>query len=205
MKTKIYLQVTIVVFLLSTINSALAQYCIPNPTDGATYDTYIDSVSLHDINNQDSYSPTDTSYNDYTTNYNTLLTHGQTYNLTIKGSPYYFNMHYIAWIDYNNDNEFSVAEEKLGEYVTTIANEIFSIPFTVPSSATISTTRLRVRCVWNITNPDPCIDYQYGETEDYTVSISDYQKIGTGILNNYGDLAFFNYNTDGDYDILLHD
>jgi len=184
-----------------------AQYCIPNPTYGAIYDTYIDSVSLADINYQDTYSPTDTSYTDVTNQYGgqTLLTRSQPYNLVIKGSPYYANMHYVAWIDYNGDLDFYDSGEKLGEVVSTSPNQVMTIAFTVPSNADIRVTRLRVRCVWNINNPNPCTDYEYGETEDYLVSVSDYLKVQTGIQGGMGDISFFNYNTDNDYDLVQFD
>ncbi len=205
MKKNHFIPIIAAICLLFSANRVSAQYCIPDPTSGAQFDTYIDSVSLEDINFQDSYSPTDTSYNDYTSSYMTLLTRGETYDITLKGSPYYLNMHYVVWIDYNRDFDFYDANEKLGEFTTTSANQVFSIAFTVPADVDITITRLRVRTVYNITNPDPCTDYTYGETEDYTVSISDYLKVNTGIEGAYGDIAFFNYNTDSDYDLIMHD
>jgi len=205
---KYFTPLVVTVCLLFSIKMASAQYCIPNPTDGAQYDTYIDSVSLGSLNFQDTFSPTDTSYSDNTMQYKgqALLSRGASFNLTVKGSPYYSKMHYIAWIDYNNDYDFYDTNEKLGEFVTTSANQVFVIPFTVPSNTGILVTRLRVRCVWDVTNPDPCTDYVFGETEDYTVSITDYLQVPTGINGGaLGDVAFFNYNTDNDYDLLLHD
>ncbi|MDA3824213.1 MAG: FG-GAP-like repeat-containing protein, partial [Bacteroidales bacterium] len=189
------------------IQNIFGQYCIPNPTSGALYDTYIDSVSLGDIDYQDAFSPTDTSYNDYTSAYHgqTMLTRSSTYTLTIKGSPFYNSMHYVAWIDYNNDYDFTDSNEKLGEVIATSANQVFTILFTVPTDVDIVKTRLRVRGVLNTSNPDPCTDYLYGETEDYLVSISDFSQVGTGIDATFGSMEFFNYNTDNDYDIILHD
>jgi len=210
MQKSYYLSAIILLLLLSGFNTLKAQYCIPTTTYApSAYNMYIDSVSLGDINNQDSYSPTDTCYNDYTQFHQTTLTRGQNYSMTIKAGPTtYFNyMHYAAWIDYNNDEVFT-ADEKLGQYKTVALNEVFTISFTVPADAPILTTRLRVRCTYNSGTSfimDPCITYYYGETEDYTVSISDFLKVGTGIPGTYGDISFFNYNTDADYDLMLVD
>ena len=208
MSKNYYLIAVTGLYLLFSTGIISAQYCIPKTTyKPSAYNMYIDSVSLQDINYQDSYSPADTCYNDYTNEYQgqTLLTRGSNYTMTIKGSPYYYNMYYAAWIDYNNDKDFSDTNEKLGEFKTTSANQKFTISFTVPSNAVVSTTRLRVRCVYYYSNVDPCNTYLYGEAEDYAVSISDFLKVGTGITGiGMGEIGFFNYNTDGDYDLILH-
>jgi hypothetical protein len=46
-----------------------------------------------------------------------------------------------------------------------------TINFTVPSGAIPGTTRMRVREVYFVADMDPCIEYTYGETEDYNVNI----------------------------------
>ncbi|MBI5008100.1 MAG: VCBS repeat-containing protein [Bacteroidia bacterium] len=163
-----YLLTGFVIFFSSVYNGS-AQYCIPNPTYGAQYDTYIDSVRLGDIKYHDASSPKDTSYNDLTLDYygKTHLTRGSTFTIYIQGSPYYSNMRYIAWIDYNNDKDFTDS---------------------------------------NISNPDPCTNYDYGETEDYTVGISDFAKTATAIDGaSEFDLEFFNTGDDADYDLIQID
>jgi PKD repeat protein len=208
MKENYCKKILILVLLVICFSRISAQYCIPNPTYGAIYDTYIDSVRLMDIRSQDSYTPKDTSYNDYTQGYlgQTILTRGTTYTMTIQSGPYTSNMHFVAWIDYNKDFDFTDANEKLGEVIPIPGNLKVTISFTVPSNVMISTTRLRVRCVWNISNPDPCTNYQYGETEDYTVSITEFQKVGTGITGiGAGYLNFFNMGGDNYYDLIMQD
>ncbi|MBK6964705.1 MAG: hypothetical protein IPH20_12385 [Bacteroidales bacterium] len=46
-----------------------------------------------------------------------------------------------------------------------------TITFTVPISATLGATRMRVREVYSYSDIDPCFTYAYGETEDYNVNI----------------------------------
>jgi PKD repeat protein len=209
MKKMCRLKVLIALYFLCSIQIVSAQYCIPKTTyKPSLYNMYIDSVSLQDINYQDSATPADTCYNDNTQAYGgqTLLTRGTTYTMTIKGGPYYSYMYYAAWIDYNNDKDFIDPGEKLGEFKTTVTNQKFTISFTVPAGATVSTTRLRVRCGYNNVNMDPCALYYYGETEDYAVTICDFVKVGTGITGiGMGELAFFNNNTDNDYDLIMQD
>jgi len=61
--------------------------------------------------------------------------------------------------------------EKLGNVVIPPTPSTGTINFTVPATATIGTTRMRVREVWNNSSFDACSAYGYGETEDYNVNI----------------------------------
>ena len=192
--------------ICSITDYALAQqYCIPDPVYSTQLDRYIDTVRLEDIEYSGTYYMPDTSYHDYT-NYKTTLSTENTYILTITAGPSYLNMHYAAWIDYNQDGDFTDADEKLGEYITTSSGQTFDINFTVPDSAILKSTRLRVRAIYNVSDPDPCIDYTYGETEDYTVIITDFDKVNLGISGGYGKVHFLNYNNnDNDYDFIILD
>ncbi len=207
-----YISPLYILILLFITNIITAQYyCTPATTYAPSVrNTYIDRVRLQDIDYQDAVTPTDTCYNDYTQEYHgqTLLTRGSSYTITINGGPYVTYMYYAAWIDYNNNKDFSDADEKLGQFKTTAANQEFTFSFTVPVTASIATTRLRVRCIYSSLSrvyADPCVNYSYGEAEDYVISISDFQKIAAGISGiSAGKLAFFNKDTDADYDLIMH-
>ena len=74
-----------------------------------------------------------------------------------------------AWIDFNNDGDFTDPGEMLSDGNGTGVNVI---DFTVPCSITAGNTRMRVKVVEQfgaITNP--CGNYTWGETEDYTVNL----------------------------------
>ena len=96
---------------------------------------------------------------------------------------------YGVWIDYNHNNTFETAEKVLGSTstgfmnlgTTTISNNI-----TIPSSATVGNTRMRIRIVeddmytitfgasilpCNASNSDSDV-MDWGETEDYTVNLT---------------------------------
>ncbi|MEQ8563041.1 MAG: GEVED domain-containing protein [Cytophagales bacterium] len=148
----------------------ITNYCIPDPSTGTSDGDYIDGVVLGNINNQNTGSSTGPSYNDYT-NLSTDIARNsnQTVNIT---SGSYTTDHYAVWIDFNQDNDFDDPGEKLGEVQSTLPFQSLNIPFTVPLTAQLDTTTMRVRCVYNGLNMDPCTDYTWGETEDYSVVIT---------------------------------
>jgi PKD repeat protein len=152
------------------IQNPVIGYCIPNPTTGTNDNDYINSVSLGTISNLNSGYTGGPNYNDYTF-YSTNLAQSSNYNLTVQAGLYATD-YYAAWIDYNHDNDFADAGEKLGEFQTSTASQYLTFNFSVPPSALLGNTRMRVRCVFNAPGMDPCIDYTYGETEDYSVNIT---------------------------------
>lgn len=164
-------------------------YCIPNSAVGTADGDFIDDVILGSIANINTGGITGPSYNDYTS-LSTVVVHNQPYDLTITSGSY-TNDAYAAWIDYDMNGSFDT-NEKLGEFNTTTASETQSINFTVPGTALVGPTVMRVRGVFhNLGEPsptDPCFDYTYGETEDYTVIID----ASTGVFNgNVDDITWY--------------
>ena len=97
-----------------------------------------------------------------------------TYTFTLgsdgNGNPAQFAM----WIDYNQNGIFETTE------FTFLAPSVPSpgtqtVTFTVPASAPSGITRLRLRSNWQdsppITSTDACSALDYGETEDYIITI----------------------------------
>ena len=151
------------------INVVPNNYCIPVLTTGTVGGDFIDGVSLGSINNINTGSVTGSSYVDYT-NLSTDLEQNVTYNLDVTGGSWNPD-EYAAWIDYNMNGIFE-ANEKLGEFSTTANYQTQTINFTVPLSANLGNTRLRVYGAYNGANMDPCNDYIWGEIEDYSVTIN---------------------------------
>jgi hypothetical protein len=149
-----------------------AGYCIPTSLLGTSEGDFIDDVVLASLANLNSGGTGDPAYHDYTA-ISTTIVQNQQYDLTITSGSY-FPDNYAAWIDYDMDGVFDPSE-KLGEFPTTSASETQDITFTVPGSATIGSTIMRVRGVFHDTGEpsptDPCYSYTWGETEDYTVNI----------------------------------
>ncbi len=157
---------------ITITNSGGSGPCIPTSIAGTSDGDYVDGVQLEDISNTGSGGITGPTYQDYTSQ-STDLVRGQTYILTVTSGDYTEDI-VGAWIDFDANDVFE-ADELLGETVTTGAFEQVPISFTVPVAATLGTTRLRARCVFpdtgEPTNADPCANFSWGETEDYSVNI----------------------------------
>lgn len=113
-------------------------------------------------------------------NYTATLTPSNTYNLNVSTGEW-GNQGYAAWIDYNDDGVFD-ATERIGYTIGTIGNGYTVGQINASSSFTISLActppvgshRLRIRGAYFIDGDqiDPCIEYSYGETEDYEITIA---------------------------------
>lgn len=85
-----------------------------------------------------------------------------------------------AWIDFNNDGDFTDVGEMLSNGSGTGVNVI---TFTVPCNAVAGNTRMRVIVNETFANQtNPCGTYTWGETEDYTVNI---QAPSGGLSSNF--------------------
>lgn len=138
-------------------------------------DEYIAQVKLGTINNTTGC----TNYTDYST-MTTPLVKGQQYTITVVGQitgqqfgSLYENDVIAVWIDYNNNGVFTDAGERIALETVTQAGYAGQYNFTVPSTATIGVSRMRLRVNYLPSGTiDPCGTTQYGEVEDYRVVIS---------------------------------
>ncbi|MES2617485.1 MAG: immunoglobulin-like domain-containing protein [Bacteroidota bacterium] len=116
------------------------------------------------------------------------LTAGNTYTLETSSASYYYGSVYGgkwgAYIDLNNDKDFSDAGEFLGGWNTTSGNNtpgtLTPFNFTIPCNVTPTATRLRVITDYqyggNIgtgTGCTTCSSYQlyYGESTDFSINL----------------------------------
>ncbi len=146
------------------------EYCLP--TEGSSSTDFIDDVELNTLNNSGNGS-SNTTIADWTIidpTLRTTLYSGGNYNLRVK--PAGRTSTVAAWIDFNQNGEFE-SSEKLGEDFGVAANSNTLLNFTVPANARFGETRMRVRMVYNASNLDPCVDYPFGEGEDYFIDICD--------------------------------
>jgi hypothetical protein len=148
-------------------------YC---PSSGVSQDyEYIAGVVVGDLNNPSGPSP----YSDFT-HLVAHLTRGKTVNVSLTpgftGSSY--TEYWKIWIDYNHDYDFLDAGE---EVFSGSGSSVVTGSFTVPCSAIIGDTRMRVSMKYG-SYPTPCETFSYGEVEDYTVNITS----GTGSITNPG-------------------
>jgi hypothetical protein len=169
MKRRITYKAGIVTFVLCLlIKFGNAQYCSPAYTGGSGFGDYISHVKLDSIDNATgaSGSPYYTFYNSQTTTLNI----GSTHWIYIKPGTYYKGNSIAIWIDYNQNDTFEKGE-KVGEKSAIKGTTWDSISFTIPNYADSGITRMRVREVYNKPAMDPCTTYDYGEVEDYQVTI----------------------------------
>lgn len=181
---KCYKSAILICALLVTGTTAKAQYCSSAATNAGDDDIFnVTFGSLNNTSTCSSVGPGPNSVANKYSNYTTLTPMsyvlGNNYPFSVTGgqcgsSPY--DGIIGAWIDYNQNGLFTDPGE-----------EIFMSPYTnfavagtavaasggvtIPATATPGLTRLRVIFNESTTNPGPCTNPGYGETEDYTVNL----------------------------------
>ncbi|OFY87957.1 MAG: hypothetical protein A3F72_09360 [Bacteroidetes bacterium RIFCSPLOWO2_12_FULL_35_15] len=147
--------------------------CSPYYSSGTSSGDFINRVQLGTIDN----TPAGTgstggaSYNDYYSIVSTTLQAGTNQNLTVTVGTY-GGQTVAAWIDYNNDGDYSDAGENLGEIANIATSAAGILNFTIPSGTAAGAKRMRIRTAWSTTTLDPCASYAYGEAEDYKINIT---------------------------------
>lgn len=107
------------------------------------------------------------------------VTAGSSYTITLKGNsdgPYTNN--FVVFADWNQDGAFAGADE-----IYTITQTIVgstgvdaisaSQSLSVPPTALVGTTRMRVKKIFGTTNlADPCLGGSFGQVEDYSLAVT---------------------------------
>jgi M6 family metalloprotease-like protein len=145
-----------------TVNPASVTYCTANSTN--TNYEWISRVQIGTINNSTSKS----YYTDYTS-ISTNGTRGSSLSVTL--TPGFASSSYTEywkiWVDYNKDGDFADSGE---EVFAKSGSSAVSGSFTVSSSASTGTTRMRVIMKYS-GYASYCGSFTYGEVEDYTINI----------------------------------
>ncbi|UPQ80701.1 GEVED domain-containing protein [Flavobacterium azooxidireducens] len=133
----------------------------------STADEYINRVQLGTINNL---SGNNSGYGNFT-NLSTNLVRGTSNTITITPAwtSTVYREGYRVWIDWNRDGDFLDSGEQVVNVTRTNATPI-ARSFTVPNTALLGQTRMRVSMKYNA-SPTACEAIPYGEVEDYTVNI----------------------------------
>ncbi len=152
-----------------TTTGGTVTYCT-SQGGNVTYE-WIDLVKLGTLNNVTATKPA-SGYSNFTTLTAPNIAKGSSqtiyFSAGFKSSVY--TEYFKIYIDYNKDGDFTDAGETIASGATTTANQYFAT-FTVPTTATVGTTRMRVVMSDNSATTS-CGSYSYGETEDYTVNIT---------------------------------
>lgn len=152
---------------VTTTAVATVTYCTASAN--STADERIGRVQLGTINNL---STGTAGYENFTA-ISTNLVRGTANTITITptwtGTVY--REAYRVYIDYNRDGDFTDAGESVYSRARTNVTPV-SGSFTVPTTATLGSTRMRVIMRYNTTPTTPCGTFDFGQVEDYTVNIT---------------------------------
>jgi PKD repeat protein len=191
--------------LLCSMGSVMAQspYCDPYyASQGGDCSTYYMSINAIDVKQGSTslYSRSHTSSGYYgcpgASGQYTLVTSTPAFKLKAGGSytigfttgPNY-QVGVGVWIDLNGDNDFADANEWRSSgwctpYLTPGSSTLQYFSLTIPTSITAGTTRMRVRTTYSscTANDNGCTTYNYGEAEDYTITLASDPNEG-GVTN----------------------
>lgn len=170
---------------VTTCAAAEPAYCYAAGANSS--EEWIESININGTGNT---SGNNGGYVDFTA-LNLELTPGAnaSFTLTPGFSAGTFPEYFSVWVDFNNDLDFSDADENVynsGSTATALTGS-----FLVPIAAT-GTTRLRIAMKYNSSPTSSCETFAYGEVEDYTVTFTtpaaDYcNAAGLNIANEWVD------------------
>ncbi len=164
--------------LNANASSQASSYCATLYSNGTGFGDYITLVQIPSTTlNNVSGASASPYYILYPASGSTTasLTGNVNYNMTVSGGTY--SICYIrGWIDYNKDGEFD-ATESIGISPNVGSSASGNISFTIPLSALNGVTRMRLRSSDTAPGPgtsDFCgsTNSGYGETEDYSITIT---------------------------------
>jgi len=165
------------------------QLCEPVYTTGCSLGDGFDDFILAEIENTGSGCGdlNGTGWSQYLELGPAYLTQGETYDLVVS-SGYTGNFASI-WIDFNDDYELTLDERVLDNYWIQLQNTQYTVELTIPTDANPGEHMMRARTNFANFCNDPCIEYGYGEAEDYMVVIEE----GSGIIGDVWE-TFEDYN-----------
>ncbi|WP_316634878.1 M4 family metallopeptidase [uncultured Flavobacterium sp.] len=149
-----------------TTTATTITYCTSQGNSAA--DERIAKVVLGTINNT---STGTTGYENYTA-ISTDATRGTAYTITITPTwtSTVYSEGYAVFIDYNQDGDFADSGETVWTKATSTTTPVTGT-ITIPATATLGTTRVRVSMKYNGT-PTSCEAFSYGQVEDYSINIT---------------------------------
>lgn len=168
----------------------------PDPTycsagsDNAS-EEWIGRVELADF----SHSSGSATYSDFTAQMVNLNEGANAVGLTPDFSGSSYGEYWKIWIDLNGDGDFTDSGEEVFSSGGTSSSTVTG-SLTLPAGSEGVTTRLRVAMRYNAA-PSPCGSFNYGEVEDYSVTV--------GAGNGGGDGDPVTYSNTGSYSIPDND
>ena len=131
-----------------------------------------------------------TGYTDFTAiSTNLTLGTANTITITPAWTSTVYSEGYSVWIDYNKDGDFIDAGEQVYTKAASTATPA-SGSFTIPATATLGATRMRVSMKYNGI-PTACEAFSYGQVEDYTVNIVSAAKESVTSRNTIAEINLY--------------
>ncbi len=153
-----------------TTLASTVTYCTSQGT--STVDEKIGKVVFGTINNT---STGTAGYENFTAlSTNAVRGTANTITITPAWTATAFKEGYAVWIDYNKNGVFTDAGELVYSKAASTTTPV-SGTFTIPATATLGATRMRVSMKYNAI-PASCGALAYGQVEDYTVNITSVAK-----------------------------
>jgi len=171
---------------VTTLAGSTVSYCSASANN--TADERIGNVKFGSINN----TSTGTSGYENFTSVSTNVTRGTAYTISV--TPVWtstvYSEAYAVYIDYNGDGDFTdsgeLAWSKSGSTTSPVTGSI-----TIPSTATLGSTRMRVMMQYSSVPSSSCGTYTYGQVEDYTLNIVSSGRNETGTKDLLTDIKLY--------------
>ena len=145
-------------------------YCEPsfsNPSDDYIK-TFVTTGGTTNINNSSTYESS--GYSDFYSTQSASIPVGETLSCTVTPSSTQWSYGHAIWVDWNKDYEFT-SDERVA-YTSSAASGNWTGSFAVPANTNGGDYRMRVIHYYNQASPsDPCVSAQYGEAEDYKLTV----------------------------------
>lgn len=157
---------------VTTLTTSIT-YCTSQGNN--TSDERIGKVVFGTINNT---STGTAGYENFTSiSTNAVRGTSNTITITPTWTSTVYNEGYAVWIDYNQNGIFTDAGELVWSKTASKTTPV-SGTFTIPATATLGITRMRVSMKYNGV-PTSCETFSYGQVEDYSVNITATARIET--------------------------
>lgn len=159
------------------------QTAIPNCTPQYAYSRSFDFTLKGENNTLIRKSGYTTStYHDYTSSSNVILTKGKSYGAIVNLSDTIISFN--CWIDFNDDGAFTYNEKVINDFRWRLQTYL-PLTLYIPLTAQAGTHRLRLRT----NSTDQCASYFAGQSHDYTVTIVEANAdagydVSQGIVNS---------------------
>jgi hypothetical protein len=159
----------------TTLAVGAVTYCVSKGT--STADEFISNVKFAKTATPTTYVINNTSgnnagYGNFTaTTVNVQRGTGYTISIVPAWTASVYSEGYKVWVDWNRDGDFLDAGENVYSKATSTAT-LATGAFTIPTTAALGATRMRIQMKYNSGTITSCETFSYGEVEDYTLNIA---------------------------------